>query len=72
VLTATTKSIIRQIARKEWEDSWETAKHGRMLHRLGIEPGKRTLKLHTGTHRAIKSELEQSVSKTEPKVRPLI
>jgi hypothetical protein len=54
-LMATTKSIIRSAMRSEWEIFSEKAKHGRDLFRLEVRPGKDTLKLYEGTHRAISS-----------------
>ncbi|KAL2204372.1 hypothetical protein CC79DRAFT_1336950 [Sarocladium strictum] len=48
---ATTESIIRRTMKVEWKSSWEKAKHGRELFKLGVKPGKATLDLHAGTHR---------------------
>lgn len=58
-LMATTKSTIRKTVRAEWEASWETAKHGRVLFKLGVKPGKATLDLHGGIHRVISSAITQ-------------
>ena len=58
-LTATTKSIIRKTMKDEWKQSWKTAKHGRDLFRLGVQPGKKTLNIHTDRHRAVSSVITQ-------------
>ncbi|KAL3954351.1 hypothetical protein ACCO45_009914 [Purpureocillium lilacinum] len=59
VLNATTKSIIRKTMMEEWKQTWETAKHGRELFRLGVRPGKDVLKIHADTRRAISSMITQ-------------
>ncbi|KAJ5938355.1 hypothetical protein N7466_001489 [Penicillium verhagenii] len=59
ILAATTKSIIRQAMRGEWDTAWENAKHGRELFRLGVRPGKAIFDTHIDTHRAISSAITQ-------------
>ncbi|EFZ04324.1 Ribonuclease H domain protein [Metarhizium robertsii ARSEF 23] len=39
-LMAPAKSAIRKTMKAEWKASWETAKHGKELFRLGVKPGK--------------------------------
>ena len=59
ILTATTKPAIRLAMQNEWQQGWEAAKHGRDLFRLGVRPGKGTLKTHIGLHKALSSVITQ-------------
>lgn len=59
ILTATTKPTNREKMKNEWRQAWEMAKHGRGLCRLGVKPGKGTLKTHIGLNRALSSVITQ-------------
>ncbi|KGQ11613.1 hypothetical protein BBAD15_g2649 [Beauveria bassiana D1-5] len=56
---APTKTIIHKTMRAEWAASWEMAKHGRELFRLGVKLGKTALDLCRGTYRAVSSVITQ-------------
>lgn len=58
-LIAPLKAAIRKKMIEEWETAWIRDKNGRTLFRLGVRPGKKLLKLHKGTHRAIASIITQ-------------
>ena len=58
-LTATVKTAIRRTMQDEWHQTWDTAKQGRDLYRLGVRPGKRTTNVRTGIHRALSSAITQ-------------
>ncbi|KAF5136457.1 hypothetical protein E5D57_000219 [Metarhizium anisopliae] len=58
-VSSTSTSIIRKAMKEEWNQSWESAKHGRDLYRLGIRPKKDTLKTHVDKHRAVSSVITQ-------------
>jgi hypothetical protein len=59
IMTAATKFSIRKRMKKEWQQAWHVALHGRELFILGVRPGKGTLKTHIGMHRAISSIITQ-------------
>ncbi|EJP60924.1 reverse transcriptase [Beauveria bassiana ARSEF 2860] len=56
---APTNTIIHKTMRAEWAASWEMAKHGEELFRLGVKPEKTALDLRRGTHRAVSSVITQ-------------
>jgi ribonuclease HI len=59
ILMATTKMAIRKTMQSEWAKAWKIDKHGRELYKIGARPGKKTLALRAGTHRAVSSVITQ-------------
>jgi tubulin alpha len=59
ILIAIAKTAIHKAMEVEWAQPWVKAKYGRDLFGLGVRPGKATLKIHTGKHRAISSVITQ-------------
>lgn len=59
ILMATTKMTIHKEMKSEWAKAWKNDKHGRELFKIGARPGKKTLAIRMGTHRAISSVITQ-------------
>jgi hypothetical protein len=56
---ATTKMTIHKAMQLEWAKAWKNDKHGKELYKIGAQPGKKTLALQAGTHRAVSSVITQ-------------
>jgi hypothetical protein len=59
ILLGTTKMVTRKAMQSEWAKAWKNDKHGRELYKIGARPGKKTLALRAGTHRAVSSVITQ-------------